>query len=102
MDKSGVIIFEREKTNGLRKPKKVFLHKKYQNRQSKGGQFFGLFASRRGELGTYTEDRDKGHMLVWIQNVNGGVKEMKIRECPINFDAWDDEYLVGKARPQIR
>jgi len=103
LDENGLSIFESEKTNGIRRRKAVNLCRKYKGGgRSKAGCFFGLFATRRAEIGTYVNDGQKGHMLVFVQNTTAPAKEFKIRESKIDFANFDDDYVIGRPNPMIR
>ena len=93
IDKSALVCFNSSKKNGIRQRCAAQISKKYKGRR--GPAFFGLFANRRGEIGTYTEDSDKGHLLVWVKSPNrfdfqSGTKMNGIREAVIDFRNWDD------------
>lgn len=104
LDTTGLIIFDAEKTNGIRLRKAAKLGIRYTSggRKSGAAKFFGLYTSRRGEIGTYTNDGSKGHLLIWIQNTTGSAREMKIRESPIEFSRYEDDYVIGRPNPVIR
>ena len=107
LDGDGICIFDSQKTNGIRLRKLAKLSKKYKpavQKRSGGASLFGLFTSRKngGEVGTYTNDANKGHIFVWLQNTSAKISEWKIREAPIKFRDFEDDYVIGRPNPMIR
>ena len=48
-------------------------------------QMFGLLHNRRKEVGTYTQDKEKGNLIVWVTNCDKPASEWEIEEKSIHF-----------------